>query len=83
MEDKKEKHCELCEEKATCVCFDCLSFLCDSCFNFLHEKKSKIGHKRVDIDPFISLDIKCTKHPKIPMSLFCVEEKSKIIICNI
>ena len=79
MDDNREKKCELCEEKATSICFDCSFYLCDSCFTFIHEKKAKVGHKKEDINPYISLDIKCPLHPKIPMSLFCVEEKSKYI----
>ena len=80
MEDKiAEKNCELCEEKASNICFDCSLYLCDSCFTFLHKKKAKIGHKKEEIDPFIFLDIRCPLHPKIPMSLFCAEEKSKYI----
>ena len=79
MDDNREKKCELCEEKATSICFDCSFYLCDSCFTFIHEKKHKVGHKKEDINPFISLDIKCPLHPKIPMSLFCLEEKSKYI----
>ena len=81
MEDKiKEKNCELCNEKATNICFDCFFYLCDSCFNFLHEKKGNSGHKKEDIDYSIPIDIKCQTHPKVPMNLFCAEEKSKIII---
>ena len=79
MGNDNEKKCELCEEKATSICFDCSFYLCDSCFTFIHEKKAKAGHKKEDINPYISLDIKCPLHPKIPMSLFCVEEKSKYI----
>ena len=79
MDDNREKKCELCEEKAISICFDCSFYLCDSCFTFIHEKKAKAGHKKEDINPYISLDIKCPLQPKIPMSLFCVEEKSKYI----
>ena len=80
MEDKiTEKYCELCEEKASNVCFDCSLYLCDSCFTFIHKKKEKTGHKKEEIDPFISFDIRCPFHPKIPMNLFCIEDKSKYI----
>lgn len=81
MADKiKEKNCELCNEKATNICFDCFFYLCDSCFNFLHEKKANSGHKKENIDYSIPIDIKCQTHPKVPMNLFCAEEKGKIII---
>ena len=74
------KNCELCKEAATNICFDCSFYLCDSCFEFLHEKKLNLEHKKEEIDPFISIDIKCQEHPKIPMNLFCLKEKSTIYI---
>ena len=79
MEDNKakEKICELCKELATNICFDCNFYLCDSCFKFLHNKKANSGHKKEAINPFISMDIKCPEHPKVPINLFCLEEKSK------
>lgn len=78
MEDNnsEEKLCELCKEEATCICYNCTFYLCDACFRFLHEKKANSEHKKEDIDPFVSIDIKCSEHPKIQMSLFCLEEKS-------
>ena len=76
MEEKLEQKCELCEEKATNICFDCSFLLCDSCFNFLHEKHSNIGHKKENIGPLINLNIKCPVHPKMPLTLFCDKEKS-------
>jgi len=76
MDDKiQEKLCELCKEKATNVCYDCSFYLCDSCFKFLHNKKANMGHKKEEIDPFVSIDIKCKKHPKNEMNLFCANEK--------
>lgn len=72
-----QKKCELCKENATNICFTCSFYLCDACFKFLHEKKENLGHKKEEIDPFISLDIKCPKHSKVPMNLFCNNEKSK------
>ena len=76
----KPKMCELCKEIATCICFDCSFYLCDSCNKFLHEKKKNLEHKKEYIDPFFSYDIKCPKHPKIPMNLFNSKEKSNIFI---
>ena len=80
MEDDNynEKKCELCKEPATNICFDCSFYLCDSCFRFLHQKKANMDHKKEIIDPFVSIEIKCPKHPKSPMNLFCLHEKSKI-----
>jgi len=72
------KNCELCQEIATNICFDCSFYLCDSCFQFLHEKKANKDHEKEEIDDFIPIDIKCPEHPKIPMNLFCIKEKSKI-----
>ena len=78
MEGKKEERkCELCKDKATTICYDCSFYLCDGCFKFLHEKEANKEHKKEDIDPFFTIDIKCHEHPKIPMSLFCAEESSK------
>ena len=79
-EEIKNKKCNLCQEIATNICFDCSFYLCDSCFQFLHEKKVNKDHKKEEIDNFISIDIKCPEHPKIPMNLFCMKEKSKIYI---
>ena len=56
---KEEKKCELCKDKATTICFDCSFYLCDSCSKFLHEKKVNSSHIKEDIDPLISMDIKC------------------------
>ena len=77
---QEEKKCELCKESATNICFNCSFYLCDSCFKFLHLKKENSGHKKENIDPFISLDIKCPEHSKVPMNLFCIDEKSKKLI---
>lgn len=74
-----EKICEICKEKATSICFDCSFYLCDDCFQFIHAKNANSEHKKEDKDPLISFDIRCPDHPKIPLSLFCTEEKSKII----
>jgi len=79
-EETMNKQCELCKETATNICFDCSFYLCDSCFEFLHEKKANLEHKKDEIDPFISIDIKCPEHQKIPMNLFCLKEKSIIYI---
>ena len=75
----EEKKCELCKDLATNVCFDCSIYLCDSCSKFLHEKSTNLKHEREIINPYISMNIKCQKHPKIPVSLFCLDEKSKIL----
>ena len=76
MEEDKPKLCELCKEKATSICYDCSFYLCDSCFDYLHIKKVNSEHKKEKIDPIIPIDLKCAKHPKIPLSFYCLEENS-------
>ena len=75
----EEKKCEICKGNATSIFFECSFILCDNCFDFIHEKNANSKHKKENIVPFISFDLKCPDHPKIPMNLFCKEEKSKII----
>ena len=38
------------------------------------EKKGS-NHKKEQIVPYVPIDIKCSLHPKNPISLFCLEEK--------
>ena len=76
-------NCELCKELASNICYECCLYLCDSCFSFLHEKKANLFHKKEEIDPLISIDIKCLEHPNVPMNLFCSKEKSNIYIIYI
>ena len=45
-EEIKNKKCDLCQEIATNICFDCSFYLCDSCFQFLHDKKANKDHKK-------------------------------------
>ena len=77
--DKKAtKSCDLCQNnKATIICYDCPSYFCESCFNLIHKIKINSEHKKEEIDPFVSINVKCPEHPKIINNLFCVEEKSK------
>ena len=81
MEEKSNliKKCEVCEEDATCLCFECLNYFCESCFKLIHDKK-KTRHKKEKIDPFIPIDFKCPEHPRIIMDLFCSEEKGKKLL---
>ena len=73
----KEKLCDLCKEPANTICFDCSFYLCESCKEFLHNKKSNIQHKKENISSIIPMPLKCEKHPKIPISKFSKETKSK------
>ena len=74
--NKKEiKLCEICGVQANNLCLKCISYFCDSCYKFIHEKELNNQHKKEKIDYFTSIDVKCPKHPKYPMELFCVDEK--------
>ena len=78
--DKREKlikNCEFCGVNATCLCFQCLEYFCDSCFKIIHGKQLKSQHKKVIIDPYVPIDLKCPEHPNTPNNLFCIEEKGK------
>ena len=76
------KKCEICDLNANCLCYQCISYFCDSCFKFIHDKQNNSTHKKELIDPFIPIETKCHQHPKIPINLFCVNEKGKIKIYN-
>ena len=74
---KNNKICEICEEMAICVCFNCNSYYCDSCFKYIHDKKVNREHKKEKIDYFVPIDTKCPEHPKIPMNIYCLDENGK------
>jgi len=76
MESKK---CEICGMDATDLCLECISYYCDSCFKYLHDKQKINQHKKEKIDYYATLDTKCPEHPKIPNTLFCVDEKGKLV----
>ena len=69
------KKCELCKDNATSLCFQCYMYLCDSCFKFIHDKPVNNQHKKEKIDYFVPIDIKCPKHSKDRMNLYCVDDK--------
>ena len=69
------KLCEFWGADATNLCFECLEYFCDSCFKTIHEKKLKINHKKETIDLYVPIDLKCPEHPKVPINLFCIDEK--------
>ena len=77
--NKQLKYCEICNINATCLCLECTSYFCEQCFKYVHEKESNQKHKKENIDLFIPIDTKCPEHPKIPMNLFCVDEKGMIV----
>ena len=73
------KQCDICGINASCLCFDCINYFCESCFKLIHDKKINSGHKKEKIDPYIPIDLKCKDHPKIPLNLFCIDEKCNLI----
>ena len=78
-EENKSKDCELCGNLASIICWECLTYFCDSCSKIIHSIQLKNKHITEKIDPFLLIDIKCNNHPKIPMNLFCIDDKSKNI----
>ena len=72
------KPCNICENDATCLCFDCLNYFCESCYKLIHDKKKK-EHKKEKADPFVPIEIKCPEHPNGIMDFFCVKEKGKLL----
>ena len=79
MEEKQKnfKNCDLCNSQATTLCFDCLYnyYFCDSCYKYIHDKKENSNHKKENIDYILQIDTRCPEHPKIPLNLFCLDEK--------
>ena len=77
VQNKNIKLCEICGEEATSLCFKCISYFCEGCYKFVHDKKINIQHKKEKIDYYSPFETKCQDHVKIPITLFCVEEKGK------
>ena len=71
------KHCDFCSSDSTCLCFECLNYFCENCFKIIHSLQKNKEHKKEKIDLYIPIDLKCPQHPKIPIDLFCVDEKGK------
>jgi len=75
---KTIKQCETCkDEEATTLCLDCHSYFCEACFKYVHDRKKNKEHKKEKIDLFIPIDITCLDHERVPINLFCVDEKGK------
>jgi len=73
------KKCEICDEYAKSLCYECMTYYCDACYKYVHEKQKNIKHKKEQIDPYVPIDTKCSLHPKNSISLFCLEEKGNFI----
>ena len=73
------KSCDICGINSSCICFSCLNYFCDSCFTIIHDKEKNSCHKKEEINPYIPIELKCEKHPKNPLNLFCINEKGTFI----
>ena len=80
MENKNQKLCEICGNDATSLCFKCISYFCEECYKYVHDKKINSQHRKEKIDYFVPYDTKCPQHPKIPITLFCKDEKGNKIL---
>ena len=74
---KQSQNCEICGENATNICLDCLNYFCKKCSNFVHSNNLNKDHKIEKIDFYVKLHTKCKIHPKFPINIFCLDEKSK------
>ena len=75
---KNIKQCEICKnEEATILCFNCHNHFCEACFKFVHDKIKNRDHKNEKIDLFVPIDFTCPDHERIPLNLFCLDEKGK------
>ena len=74
------KYCEICKSEARSLCLECLNYYCEDCYKLVHDKKANSNHKKEEIDYYIPIDTKCSDHPKVPINLFCIDEKGKLII---
>ena len=71
------KECEICKVEAKYLCFECNSYFCEDCHKFIHDKHVNSSHKKISVDLFVNIDLKCNKHPKDRINLFCLNEKGK------
>ena len=81
---KNFKQCDMCRAKeATSLCPKCFSYYCESCFKPVHENEKNKEHQKEKIDYFVPIDTRCSAHERVPINLFCVNEKgNNIIIYN-
>ena len=71
------KKCDICDEDATSLCFNCKQYFCESCFKLIHNKQKNAQHKKENIDPYVPIYLKCQEHQDNLISLFCLNEKGK------
>ena len=80
MNDLKIKKCEVCKKEANCLCFQCMSYFCESCYKLSHNEEEYQRHKKIKIDYYVPIDLKCPEHKLYPMGLFCINDKGKKIL---
>ena len=81
MENKKKNYqqCDMCKvNEATSLCPQCFSYFCDACYKPVHGMKENKDHKKEAIDYNVPIDTRCPDHDKDTVTLFCIDEKSKI-----
>ena len=78
---KNIKHCEICKVKdATTLCLDCHSNFYETCFKYVHDIKKNSSHIKEKNDLFVPIDTICPDHERVPIDLFCIDEKGNIIL---
>ena len=73
------KKCYTFREDPTSICFQCMFYFCDYCFKNRHSKEDTKNNKKEKIDYYLTFEVRCHKHELIPMNLFCVNEKGKLL----
>ena len=78
-EQKNFIQCEMCkDEEATALCLDCHIYFCEVCYKCVHDRKKNSNHKKEKIDLFVPIQTTCPDHERVPINLFCIDEKGKI-----
>ncbi len=80
VKSKNFKECEICDKKATALCYKCSSYFCEDCYKYIHNNKKRNNHQKEKVNLFIPIDTKCPEHDTSPMNLFCVDENGNSII---
>ena len=82
MENKPKNfpECEFCRGQANSICYECYIYFCDSCYKIAHSKLQDNKHKKEKIDFFVPIETKCQAHPKVPINLFCLDEKGNYLL---
>ena len=80
---KNIKQWEICKDReAITLCFDCHFYFCEACYKFVHDIKKNSSHKKEKIDLFVPIDTTCPDHGRVPMNLFCIDDKGNIYYNN-